>query len=360
MGHKTYRFAIIGTGAIGTFHAELLQQIDRAQLVAICDRNPERGQLFAERFGCKAYTNLDDMLADCEIDIVNICSPSSMHGDQAITCAKAGKHVMTEKPMDISLDKADQMIEAFHLAGTLISVISQYRLEECVSKVKHLIEQGAFGKLVLGTGAINWYRSQEYYDSSSWRGKWAWDGGGALMNQGIHIVDLLQYIMGPVESVFAQCDTLGHDRIEVEDAAVATLRFRNGALGTLLGTTTAFPGLHTRIEIFGTKGSAVIENGILVYCKYKNPEGTSNEDIIDERDLREAGELSKGASNPMSISGRTHKIQFEDMIKAIDEKREPFVNGIEGRKPLEIILAIYESNRSGNQVTLRRGLERTS
>ncbi|OMF35311.1 hypothetical protein BK133_11480 [Paenibacillus sp. FSL H8-0548] len=354
MVNKTYGFAIIGTGNIGTFHAELLQKVERARLVAICDRNPVRGQAFAERFGCKAYTNLDEMLEDSEIDIVNICSPSSMHGDQAIACAKAGKHVMTEKPMDILLDKSDQMIEAFHLSGTKISVISQHRLEESVIKVKRLIEQGAFGKVVLGTGAINWYRSQEYYDKSTWRGKWAWDGGGALMNQGIHIVDILQYIMGPVDTVFAHCETLGHDRIEVEDVAVATLRFRNGAMGTLLGTTSAFPGLQTRLEIFGTKGSAVIENGVLVICKYKNPEGKNDEEIIDESDRREKNEMSNGASNPMSISGRTHMLQFEDMIDSIEEKREPFVNGIEGRKPLEIILAIYESNNSGQPVTLRR------
>lgn len=350
---ETYGFAIVGTGAIGNFHAELLQQVNRARLVAVCDYNHDRGRLFAERFHCRLYTDLDELLSDDEIDIVNICSPSSLHGGQAIACARAGKHVITEKPMDITIDGADRIIEAFRQSGTKLCVISQHRFSSSISKIKKLIEQDAFGRLVLGTGATNWYRSQEYYDNSKWRGSLQSEGGGALLNQGIHIVDQLQYLMGPVDSVFAHCETLGHERIEVEDVASAVLRFRNGAIGTLTGTTAAFPGVQTRIEVFGTKGSAIIEDGILVFCQYKNLSDSTDEVIIDVNDRIEEKQTGNGASNALNIADELHLLQFQDMIHSIEEERKPLVSEIEGRKALEIILGIYESNRSGKQIFLK-------
>ncbi|WP_165972392.1 Gfo/Idh/MocA family protein [Paenibacillus piri] len=352
MNKAVYGFAIVGSGAIGSFHAEQLKQVGGAKLIAVCDENPQRAGQFAERYSCSAYTSLNDMLQRDDIDIVNICTPSSLHGGQAIACAKAGKHVIVEKPMDITLATADSMIAACQEAGTKLSVVSQHRLDRSVAQVKQLIREGAFGKLVLAAGAVHWYRSQQYYDSSSWRGTWQWDGGGALMNQGIHIVDLLQYLMGPVESVQAQCRTLGHRNIEVEDTAAALLRFGSGAVGTLTATTSAYPGLNTRIELFGTKGSAIIENDSLVFCQYEEAAGDGTiTDAVGSVQHRTSG--ANGASNPMSISGETHRLQFSDMIEAIEHDREPLVNGIEGRKPLEIILAVYESNRSGKPVLLQ-------
>ena len=351
MADKIYGFAIVGCGAIGTFHAKQLRHVDRARLVAVCAPRLEAAQRLAEQFHCKAYASLEAMLQDEAIDIVNICTPSSLHGEQAIACAKAKKHVITEKPMDITLEKANLMIEAFRSSGTRLSVISQHRLDGSVSKVKRLIDNGMFGNLVMGNGAVNWYRSQTYYDSSNWRGTWQGDGGGALMNQGIHAVDVLQYLMGPVKSVFAYCETLGHERIEVEDAAAAVLKFANGAIGTIVGTTAAFPGLSTRIEIFGTKGSAVIEDDILVYCQYQKPGSDNPEQLINESEHAN-DQAGKGAANPMTIDGQSHVMQFNDMIQAIEEQREPLVNGMEGRKPLEVITAIYQSNQSGGVIEL--------
>jgi UDP-N-acetyl-2-amino-2-deoxyglucuronate dehydrogenase len=353
MAKAVYGFAIVGSGAIGSFHAERLQAVERARLVAVCDENPQRAREFAERFDCDAYTSLDDMLVCGDIDIVNLCTPSSLHGQQAIACAQSGKHVITEKPMDITLEKADSMIAACREAGIKLGIISQHRLDPSVITLKRLLDEGAFGKLVVGTGAINWYRSQQYYDSSPWRGTWQWDGGGALMNQGIHIVDLLQYLMGPVDTVYAQCETLGHQGIEVEDVAVTTLRFQSGAIGTLVGTTSAYPGLNTRLEIFGTDGSAVIENDALIFCSYRNRSGVGGEVIEESSVCEHRHKGSKGAANPMSISGHTHILQFNDFIVAIDEDREPIISGIEGRKPLAIILAAYESSRTGRSVKLQ-------
>lgn len=355
MNKTDYGFAILGTGAIAGFHAEQLGRTERARLVAVYDPNPDKASRFAKRYGCRAYSELDELLRDPAVDIVNICTPSSLHGEQTIVCAAAGKHVVTEKPMDIDPAQAERMIDACRAAGTRLGVISQHRLDPSVERLKQLLDEGAFGKLVLGSGSVNWYRSQDYYDRSSWRGTWKWDGGGALMNQGIHVVDLLQYLMGPVESVQACCDNLGHPGIEVEDTAAAALRYRSGALGTLVCTTSAYPGLCTRIEIFGTAGSAVIENDRLIFCKYRRG-GVEAEEIIDALTAEAAGYTfeteAKGAANPMSISGETHRRQFADMIAAIEEGRDPLIDGREGKKPLDIIRAIYQAGATKEVVLL--------
>jgi predicted dehydrogenase len=357
MTDKKYGFAIIGAGVIGKHHAEKLQRIEQAELVAVCDIIPERAKELAEKYDCDAYTDLNEMLKRLDIDIVNVCTPSGMHGDHTIACAKAGKHVITEKPIDISLEKAREMTEVCRKAGVKLAVISQHRFQPSTLQVKEYIESGRFGKLIIGTGAINWYRSQQYYDSGDWRGTWALDGGGALMNQGVHTVDVLQYLMGPVESVYAHCETLGHERIEVEDAGVATLRFRSGAIGTLVGTTSAFPGLSTRIEIFGKDGSAVIDADKLVYSKFRDELGEVGS-YGGNANSGKGNADGTGAADPTAIASEGHIIQIKDMIASIEENREPKMNGAEGQKPLEIILAIYESARTGRPITLSHDMNK--
>ncbi|TXK84154.1 Gfo/Idh/MocA family protein [Paenibacillus sp. N3.4] len=343
MGEKIYNFAIIGVGVIGSMHAKWLQEIERAKLIAVCDINPAKAKEIGERYGCDYYSDLNDMLSRPDIDIVHVCTPSGMHSEHTIACARAGKHIISEKPIDTTVAKAEEMVAECRKAGVKLAVISQHRFQDSTVQVKQELDAGRFGTLIAGTGAINWYRSQEYYDSGEWRGTWELDGGGALMNQGVHTVDVLQYLMGPVESVTAYCKTAGHDRIEVEDIAVAILKFRNGAIGTLLGTTCAYPGLSARIEVFGKDGSAVIQSDKLVHQKFRDESNQEN---------NEAVQAGTGAANPSAIDVGGHMFQIRDMIAAIEEDREPKMNGEDGLRPLRIILAVYESARTGREVTL--------
>lgn len=344
MNVKTYGFCVVGYGTIGRMHAEAIGKLPNARLVAVCDINEERVRRFGTEFGCRTYTSLEQMVVDPEVDIVNICTPSFLHGEQAISCMQAGKHVIVEKPMDIRLETADRMIAASKENRVKLAVISQHRMDAGVVRVKEAIADGRLGRLIIGNGAVNWYRSQDYYDSAGWRGTWAMDGGGALMNQGIHTVDLLQHLMGPVASVYAHCETLGHERIEVEDAAVATLRFTSGAVGTLVATTCAYPGLSARIEVFGSKGSAVLTDEELTLFK-------TCSDVVSNQEEGSTTAAS-GASDPSAISDHSHRMQFADMIESIEQGREPSVNGTEGRKPLAIILAVYQSAREGRPIIL--------
>lgn len=347
MSNKKYGFAIIGAGIIGQTHADRLLGVEKGKLAVIFDRTEAKAKSIAMKYDSDWSTDFDAVLAREDVDVVNICLPSGMHAQYAIAAAKAGKHVITEKPIDISAENALAMIDTCREAGVKLAVISQHRLQDSTQQVKKDIESGKLGKLIIGTGAINWYRSQDYYDSGSWRGTWAFDGGGALMNQGVHTVDVLQYLMGPIESVYAHCETLGHDRIEVEDAAVATLRFKNGAIGTLVATTCAYPGLSTRVEIFGKDGSAVIESDTLVYRKVKAEEDNEQSTAVAIKP-----QTVSTAADPRAIEAEGHIKQMNDMIEAIEQNREPIINGEEGYKPLEIILAIYESARTGKSITL--------
>ncbi|WP_257345914.1 Gfo/Idh/MocA family protein [Pseudalkalibacillus decolorationis] len=353
---KEFRFGIVGCGVISGTHAEEIKKIENARLVAVADSQVENAKRFGGEYGVDWYADYHKMLSREDIDVVNILTPSGMHADMAVTAAKYGKHVIVEKPMDVTLEKAHEMIKACRDAGVKLSIISQHRFDPDVVKVKQEIESGKLGKTVLGMAAVNWYRSQEYYDSGEWRGTWALDGGGALMNQSIHYIDLLQYMMGPVESIYAHADTLAHERIEVEDVAVATVKFKNGALGTIVGTTSAYPGLHTRLEVFGTNGTAVIETDKLKHF-YLRQQGNQESfygggKVENSANKKYASEGETGASNPSSIHGSSHQLQLEDMIQAIQDDREPVVNGEEGLKPLEIILAIYQSAQTGKSVQL--------
>jgi UDP-N-acetyl-2-amino-2-deoxyglucuronate dehydrogenase len=352
---RKLRFGIIGCGVIGRIHAEAISSLPDAQLVAVADVIPKRAQELAEEFHVTPYEDVQEMLAHEELDIVDIGTPSGQHGEHACQVMRSGRHVIVEKPMEIRRAAIDEMLRVQQETGMKMAVISQHRFDPVTRQLHDLVEEQAFGRLVLGNAIIPWWRSQAYYDSGAWRGTWKLDGGGVLMNQSIHSIDLLQWLMGPVRSVFAYTDTLVH-RMETEDVAVAVLRFANGALGTIAATTGAYPGVSTRIEIYGDKGSAVIEDDQLSYLHLarddreevgpygggapgKRAQGTENAD-------------TSAAQDPAALAIRSHALQIEDMMRAIREDGTPLLDGYAAKHPVEIILAIYESARTHKEVTL--------
>jgi UDP-N-acetyl-2-amino-2-deoxyglucuronate dehydrogenase len=340
---KTLNFALVGCGVIAPCHARCISELENARLVAVCDIVGAKAQKLAETYPADVYVDYRDLIQRKDIDIVNVLTPSGLHAEVGIASANAGKHVIVEKPIDVSLLKADALIKACRQARVKLCCISQHRFDIAMQDLQQAIAAGKLGTLNFCGSYTQWYRAQGYYDSGDWRGTWALDGGGALMNQSIHYVDLLQYVMGPVDEVFALTATRSHARIEVEDIAVATVKFHSGAVGVIEGMTLAYPGFCARLEVFGTDGGVIIEN-----------------DQVKDWRLR-SGEKYEGAtSDTHLIVGTTsadiwhhsHRRQIADMMQAIWEDREPLCNGPEGRKPLEIVLAIYQSARTHQPIKL--------
>ncbi len=353
---KQIGFVVVGCGVIGKTHAEQVSAIEGAKLLGVVDEVPELAQKLAEQYGVPGFSRLEDALALPGVDVVTVGTPSGLHGEVAVAAARAGKHVIVEKPIEVNLTKADEMIAECRRHGVKLCVISQHRFDPATIEVKRRVTAGELGNMILGEAAVNWYRSQAYYDSGDWRGTWALDGGGALMNQSIHSIDLLQYLMGPVKSVSAHVRTASHERIEVEDVAVAVVEFVDGGVGTIVGTTAAYPGLSTRVECMGTRGTAVIERDRLTHLYIKPEEAAAGGNYGHRGAVNLAADgvvdAAGAAADPAAISQNAHRAQFLDMIEAVREGREPLVNGEEGRKPLEIILAIYRSAQTGEKVTL--------
>ena len=344
-----YGFAIIGTGMISRFHARAIDEVRGAKLVACFDQAPGRAQQFAQEAGCAAYDNLKAMLADDKVDIVTVATPSGAHLEPALAAARAGKHVIIEKPLEITLRRCDRIIRECEKQGVKLGTIFPSRFHDSSVKMKHAVDAGRFGRLTLGDAYVKWYRSQEYYDSGAWRGTWALDGGGALMNQAIHTVDLLSWLMGPVDEIQAHTATLAHKRIEVEDVATATLRFANGALGVIEATTAAFPGYLKRIELHGSQGSAILEEEDLKAWDFaKKKRG----DAAILKAMQAHKSTGGGAADPAAIGHHGHALQFRDFLRAIKTDGRPAVDGCEGRRAVEIILAIYKSASTGRKVKL--------
>lgn len=343
MAEKILRFAIVGCGVIAPTHARSIDELPGAQLAAVCDVLPEKARALAQTYPADVYDDYRQMLQRQDIDVVTVLTPSGLHAEIGIAAARAGKHVIVEKPMDVTLEKADALIRACREAGVKLCVISQHRFDPAVAALKQAIDAGRLGQLNFGGSHTKWYRSQAYYDSGSWRGTWALDGGGALINQSIHYVDLLAYMVGPVEEIHAYCAARAHERIEVEDMAVAALKFKSGALGLLEGTTAAYPGFCARLDVYGGEGSVIIENDQVLEWRLRSGEPCP---VTAEQTSFIGGTSSK------DIWHHSHRRQIQDMIHAIHEDREPLVNGEEGRRALEIVLAVYESSRTGKTVRL--------
>ena len=284
-------FGIIGCGMISRFHARALQEIPAAKLVACCSSRFQAAQEFANEFNCRACTSVEEMVARDDVHVITICTPSGVHLEPALLAAAAGKHLLIEKPLEINLERCDRLIEACAKANVRLATIFPARFHESWRTLKRAIDSGRFGRLVLGSAYVKWYRTQQYYDQGNWRGTWELDGGGALMNQAIHTIDLLQWLMGPVDSVSAIIATLAHERIEVEDVAVASLRFRNGALGSIEATTASFPGMPKRIEIHGDSGSAIVEEEVLKHWRFAN---SLNEDDVLRQKYSSTGKFMSG------------------------------------------------------------------
>lgn len=341
MATSEIRFGIVGTGMIAHYHAEAIAQTPGARLVAVCRaRGSDTAQAEAE-FGVPCMKSLDALLARDDIDAICICTPSGLHAEQTIAAARAGKHVLVEKPMAISLPEADAMIAACHTAGVRLGVALQSRTDPRFQSIHAAIKSGELGRLVLGTISIPYVRPQSYYDSAAWRGTWALDGGGALMNQGIHIVDLLVWFMGDAIEVNAHAATLSHS-IEVEDCIVASLRFANGALGTAVATTDAAPGYPHRIEIYGERGGIQVEGSTIVRADVPSL-------AAQALGSPPAKPIDAGAgAKPSGISTEGHIRLLGDMVAAIREGRDPLTSGEEGRRSLALIRAIYEAAAIGS------------
>ncbi len=347
---KTHGFGLIGCGMIAEYHARAIAEIPGASVVAAFSRSLANGEKIAALApGAMIYDHLDRMLGHPGLDVVCVCTPSGAHLDPALKAAAAGMHVVVEKPLEITLERCDAIIAACDAANVRLCTIFPSRFSPANLALKAAIEAGRFGRLTLGDTHVKWWRTQQYYDSGGWRGTWDLDGGGALMNQAIHNVDLLQWLMGDVETVTALTATLAHDRIEVEDTAVAALRFKNGALGMIEAATSAYPGLLKRTEIHGSKGSARVEQDDVTLWEFEQSEA-SDHAILDK--MAEAKGSKAGASDPRGISHAGHRDQLADFLKAIDENRPAAVDGREGRKSVEIIRAIYQSAREGRAVPL--------
>jgi UDP-N-acetyl-2-amino-2-deoxyglucuronate dehydrogenase len=341
VSEKNFRVALVGCGRISRNHVEAISRIDGLELVAATDDDPARARALAEPLGIPWFDSYEKMLAEANCDVVSICTPSGLHPVQGVLAAKAGKHVVTEKPMAISLKGADELVHACDDAHVHLFVVKQNRLNEPVKVLKRAVEEGRFGRLYMASCTVFWARPQEYYDQAPWRGTWEFDGG-AFMNQASHYVDLIQWLMGQVESVMAKTATLAR-RIESEDTGVAVLRFRSGALGVIEVTMLTYPkNLEGSITLLGEKGTAKI-GGTAVnkveHWEFADP--TPDDDRIRAMD-----------SNPPNVYGYGHEGYYRNVLAVLRGDAKPETDGRAGRKSLELILGIYESAKTGRDVPL--------
>lgn len=331
------RFGILGCGLIASVHADAISHIENATLVGVADNKFEFAESFAQKRGIKAFNDYFDMLSSPEIDAICICTPSCFHAQNAIDALNHSKHVVLEKPMALSTKDADLVIETCKKTGKLLTVISQLRFSKDILRVKKLIEEGALGKITLCELNMRYYRSPDYYSSSPWKGTLKFDGGGALMNQGIHGVDLFEYIIGDIKKVNGVIKTLVHD-IEVEDSAVAIVEFSNGALGTIIASSCAYPGFNRKITINGSDGYVILsENKI--------------EKLVIKDTVREEYDLKKlsTSNNPSTVNYEYHKRQLENLISAINGEEELLIDASEGKKAVKVIELIYKTSAKNSK-----------
>ena len=357
------RAAIIGIGAIAGMHARALRDIPGVELVAACCRTEEKGRGFAKQFGCDWFADAATMIRRAKPDFVTVATPSGAHLEAVLTAARRGVHVICEKPLEISLKRIDRMIAACAKAGVTLGAIFPQRFNPVIRTVHEAAAAGRFGSLAVAASYVPWWRDDAYYGPGRWQGTKALDGGGALMNQSIHGVDALQWIVGstmpglapgenPVESAIALTAIRAHDaeRLEVEDTCVAVLRFRNGALGQLLAATSLYPGQLRRFLFGGRDGTVEIQEEQLVTWQFRTPHA---DDEATRARLSAASGTSGGAADPMAINYACHTRNFEDFLAAVKEVRRPALDGLEGRKAVAIIEACYASARTGRPARVK-------
>ena len=348
MAKDTVGIGIWGTGMIAEFHAQALAEIPHAKLIAAHNRTTEKGKAFAAKHRIAYAETPEALLSNPAIHAICLCTPSGDHLGPALACAKAGKHVVVEKPLEVTLARCDEMIAACKKAGVQIGGILPRRFGAGAVALKVAIEAQRFGKITLVSALIPWWRTQEYYDSAAWRGTQQFDGGGALMNQGIHTIDLLLWLMGPATRVSATMGLVAHKNIEVEDVAAGWIEFANGARATIAGSTACWSkeGFPAEIRIHGTTGSAILRDDQLAAFEFASPLPTDAGHISLNENLKGAG-----ANDPKAIGHAWHKANLSEIIDALIAGREPAINGAEGRKAVELILALYQSARNNGAPT---------
>jgi len=344
------RIGIVGCGAIFRTHADAIGQIDSATLTAVYDEVLERAEAASVQYSCMAARSLDELLDLCDAVIVAV--PSGLHSQIGIQAVSAGKHALVEKPLDVTLERASDLVEEAKRAGVKLAGMSQHRFSKSIQRVRQAAQNGELGDLLAGDAYIKWYRTQAYYDSGDWRGTKSLDGGGCLINQGIHMIDMIQWIMGGVASVQAQMRTAAHN-VEVEDIAQALVEYRNGATGIIYGSTSFYPGLPERLEVHGRHGSVVVESdcvrlwkadaeaaaeglyggGVMMQPTPTLHTASQNEELL----------IRESAADRSACWGEQHRLQIQDFVDAILEDREPFITGQDALEPLKVVLAIYES-----------------
>ena len=339
-------FGIIGTGTIGRFHAQAIRAMGGGTLHSVYNHRAESAATLAAEYGTKSYSDLAEFLADPGLEIVTIATPSGAHFDPALAALQAGKHVICEKPLEITTARIDALIAAAAASGKTLAAILNRRFNPAMAAFKAACDGGRFGKIVSASCYVKWFRDQAYYDSAPWRGTLALDGGGALMNQGIHSIDALLYLAGPVKSVQANTACLAHERIEVEDIAVAILEFESGARGVIEGSTCSWSktGHPARVQICGTEGSVFLADETFEVWDFKNEQA---HDTAIRNTLMRGGQAALGANDPKAIQFHQHQRNFEEVVAAIREGREPSTSATEARKSVALIQAIYASAAGG-------------
>jgi UDP-N-acetyl-2-amino-2-deoxyglucuronate dehydrogenase len=343
------KFGIFGGSMIARFHAQAIEAMKDSTVVAVYARRHSVAEELAAEFGCKAYSDEEDFFNDPDIEIVTIATPSGAHLDPALKAAKAGKHIICEKPIEISPESVDKMIEAADKAGVILSGIFSRRFSPAVAALKSAIDRGRFGNIAIMSASILWWRDPEYYKASNWKGTWKLDGGGALMNQSIHTIEQLLYYLGPVKKVAASSTRATHKGIEVEDTAVAILEFANGTRGVIQGSTACWSESGNPAEIFvsGDQGSVILADDKFRQWEFRNELPEDFE--IRNKLLIDPHQAGAGANNPKAITPDGHTRNFEDVVEAIQNGKNPLIDGHEARKAVELICAIYESAKNNGQ-----------
>ena len=344
------RVGLIGSGNISETHARAVGAIPGASVVAVYGPTRARAERLAAGFGAHAHDRLDAFLAQGGMDMVIVGTPSGLHGEHGAAAAGAGLHVLVEKPLEITTARADALIAAAAGAGVTLGVIFQDRLKRPVEQLKTLVESGAIGRPILASARVKWYRPPSYYGESRWRGSRTLDGGGALINQAIHTVDVLLWVFGPVARVFGRVATRLHE-IEVEDTAVATLEFASGAVGTIEAATSAYPGYARRIEITGSEGTAILDGDDLVAIDLRNPSWSDDGQTMVRP---QPGRAPENAASPIVSDASAHQRVVEDFIAAFRNRGKPRCDGPDGRRSVALIEAIYESSRTGRSVEVEQ------
>jgi len=350
MNAPPVRLAIMGSGGIAHTHAEAISRLRDARLVCVCSRNAEKTRELAAAFGAFACTQWGEVVHNAEIDAVLVATPSGTHEAIALPALRAGKHVLCEKPLEISLARVARMIIEARQAGLVLAGFFPMRCGDGIETIRQALRAGRFGRLAFVSARVKWWRDENYYRSSNWRGTWELDGGGALMNQGIHAVDLLQWLGGPVREVTAYAATLVHPGLQVEDTLAACLRFENGALGTIEVATSCYPGLDLSLEISGDHGSAILVNDKIKFWHLNG--GDPRED--GTKVASGEGTIHGGTSDPRAISCEGHRRQIAEFCRAVRGLPSQTINGEEAGRAVAIVEAIYRSCRSGKSEAIER------